>query len=182
MAEPECIKETTIDLDCINSINFEQPKEVPINPTDIDIIPLNDSEEHKASVVSTVPSLPKPSNLPNSNPRNSTISQSTPISTISPPKRVPTKMKSEGEVLVGTPVKEGHVNYMLMYDMLTGIRISVSRCNAKALRDVTASDFIAAHKLAFDVYVIYNVGLETNLHHHPSTTLNSKTMHLGYLE
>jgi hypothetical protein len=29
------------------------------------------------------------------------------------------------EVLVGTPVKEGHANYLLMYDMLTGIRISV---------------------------------------------------------
>ena len=34
--------------------------------------------------------------------------------------------KSDREVLIGTPVKEGHVNYMLMYDMLTGIRISVS--------------------------------------------------------
>ncbi|KAL5032172.1 hypothetical protein BDV3_000763 [Batrachochytrium dendrobatidis] len=55
------------------------------------------------------------------------------------------------EVLVGTPVKEGHANYMLMYDMLTGIRISVSRCNAKPLRDIVAEDFTAAHKLAFDV-------------------------------
>ncbi|KAJ3361319.1 Phosphatidylinositol-4-phosphate 5-kinase [Kappamyces sp. JEL0680] len=61
------------------------------------------------------------------------------------------KEKSEREVLVGTPVKEGHVNYMLMYDMLTGIRISVSRCNAKPKREVVAQDFTAAHKLAFDV-------------------------------
>jgi hypothetical protein len=59
--------------------------------------------------------------------------------------------KSEREVLVGTPVKEGHVNYMLMYDMLTGIRISVSRCNAKPIREAVDSDFTAAHKLAFDV-------------------------------
>ena len=62
-----------------------------------------------------------------------------------------TRQKSEREVLVGTPVKEGHVNYLLMYDMLTGIRISVSRCNAKPGRDIVESDYTAAHKLAFDV-------------------------------
>lgn len=39
--------------------------------------------------------------------------------------RILSRQRSEKEVLVGTPVKEGHVNYMLMYDMLTGIRISV---------------------------------------------------------
>ena len=33
--------------------------------------------------------------------------------------------RREKEVLIGTPVKEGHANYVLMYDMLTGIRISV---------------------------------------------------------
>jgi hypothetical protein len=33
--------------------------------------------------------------------------------------------RKEKEVLIGTPVKEGHANYVLMYDMLTGIRISV---------------------------------------------------------
>ena len=61
------------------------------------------------------------------------------------------RQRSDREVLVGTPVKEGHVNYMLMYDMLTGIRISVSRCYAKPHREVVESDFQAAHKLAFDV-------------------------------
>ncbi|KAJ3210425.1 Phosphatidylinositol-4-phosphate 5-kinase [Dinochytrium kinnereticum] len=61
------------------------------------------------------------------------------------------RQKSEKEVLVGTPVKEGHVNYMLMYDMLTGIRVSVSRCNAKPLRPLEEEDLEAAHKLAFDV-------------------------------
>jgi 1-phosphatidylinositol-4-phosphate 5-kinase len=39
-----------------------------------------------------------------------------------------------------------------MYDMLTGIRISVSRCTAKQSRELTEADFAAAHKLAFDVY------------------------------
>ncbi|KAJ3114367.1 Phosphatidylinositol-4-phosphate 5-kinase [Phlyctochytrium bullatum] len=62
-----------------------------------------------------------------------------------------TRQRSEKEVLVGTPVKEGHVNYMLMYDMLTGIRVSVSRCNAKPVRPLEPEDFQAAHKLAFDV-------------------------------
>lgn len=62
------------------------------------------------------------------------------------------RMKGDGEVLVGTPVMEGHANYMLMYDMLTGIRISVSRCNAKPTREMEPSDFTAAHKLAFDAY------------------------------
>lgn len=58
--------------------------------------------------------------------------------------------KAKREVLIGTPVKEGHPNYILMYDMLTGIRISVSRCNAKPDRDIDEGDYIAAHKLAFD--------------------------------
>ncbi|KAI9345645.1 hypothetical protein BDR26DRAFT_856386 [Obelidium mucronatum] len=63
-----------------------------------------------------------------------------------------TRQRSGGrEVLVGTPIKEGHVNYMLMYDMLTGIRISVGRCAAKPMRELTPEDFTAAHKLAFDV-------------------------------
>ena len=61
------------------------------------------------------------------------------------------RKQSEKEVLVGTPVKEGHSNYMMMYDMLTGIRISVSRCYAKQHREIVPSDYTAAHKLAFDV-------------------------------
>ena len=61
------------------------------------------------------------------------------------------RKQSEREVLVGTPVKEGHSNYMMMYDMLTGIRISVSRCSAKQHREIVPADYVAAHKLAFDV-------------------------------
>ncbi|OUM70266.1 hypothetical protein PIROE2DRAFT_25069, partial [Piromyces sp. E2] len=54
-------------------------------------------------------------------------------------------------VLVGTPIKEDHVHYVLMYDMLTGIRVAVSRCLAKAKRPIQDQDFQAAHKLAFDI-------------------------------
>ncbi|KAJ3230305.1 Phosphatidylinositol-4-phosphate 5-kinase [Chytriomyces hyalinus] len=54
-------------------------------------------------------------------------------------------------VVLGTPIREGHANYLLMYDMLTGIRVSVSRCHAKPGRVLDEADFKAAHKLAFDV-------------------------------
>ncbi|KAJ3017198.1 UNVERIFIED_CONTAM: Phosphatidylinositol-4-phosphate 5-kinase [Siphonaria sp. JEL0065] len=64
----------------------------------------------------------------------------------------PTLTRRSGDGLnLGTPVREGHANYLLMYDMLTGIRVSVSRCHAKPNRPLEAADFNAAHKLAFDV-------------------------------
>lgn len=52
---------------------------------------------------------------------------------------------------IGTRVAEGHRNYQMMYDMLTGIRIAVGRVSAKIQRDLTPDDFTAAHKLVFDV-------------------------------
>ncbi|KAI9313741.1 hypothetical protein BX666DRAFT_1973038 [Dichotomocladium elegans] len=54
-------------------------------------------------------------------------------------------------VHIGTRIAEGHRNYQLMYDMLTGIRIAVGRVSAKLSRDLTAEDFRAAHKLVFDI-------------------------------
>ena len=48
-------------------------------------------------------------------------------------------------------VDEDHQNYILMYDMLTGIRISVSRCQTKPTRPLTPDDFYATHKMAFDL-------------------------------
>ncbi len=55
--------------------------------------------------------------------------------------------------LVGNLIGEGHVNYVLMYNMLTGIRIAVSRCQAKIRRTLSEEDFTAAHKYSFDMYV-----------------------------
>ncbi|KAI8991145.1 hypothetical protein BDF20DRAFT_811637 [Mycotypha africana] len=52
---------------------------------------------------------------------------------------------------IGTRVTEGHRNYQLMYDMLTGIRIAVGRVSAKMARPLSPEDFTAAHKLVFDV-------------------------------
>ncbi|VDC03113.1 unnamed protein product, partial [Peniophora sp. CBMAI 1063] len=55
------------------------------------------------------------------------------------------------KVAVGNVIGEGHANYVLMYNMLTGIRIAVSRCQAKIARALTPEDFNAAHKYSFDI-------------------------------
>ncbi|KAI8888845.1 SAICAR synthase-like protein [Backusella circina FSU 941] len=59
--------------------------------------------------------------------------------------------ESESRLKIGTRVSEGHRNYQMMYDMLTGIRIAVGRVCAKMKRELTMDDFTAAHKLVFDV-------------------------------
>ncbi|KAJ9086341.1 Phosphatidylinositol-4-phosphate 5-kinase, variant 2 [Entomophthora muscae] len=59
--------------------------------------------------------------------------------------------EDDEKVLIGTRVGEGHANYALMYNMLTGIRVSVSRCSARPMRTLSMPDFRAANKLAFDV-------------------------------
>ncbi|KAF9974189.1 Phosphatidylinositol-4-phosphate 5-kinase [Actinomortierella ambigua] len=61
------------------------------------------------------------------------------------------KDEDDDRVLIGTRIGEDHVNYVLMYNMLTGIRVSVSRCNAKPQRALVDEDFTSAHKLAFDI-------------------------------
>lgn len=56
--------------------------------------------------------------------------------------------------LVGNLIGEDHVNYVLMYNMLTGIRIGVSRCQAKMKKFLTEEDFVAKHKYSFDMCVL----------------------------
>ncbi|KAI8913417.1 hypothetical protein EDD86DRAFT_200509 [Gorgonomyces haynaldii] len=58
--------------------------------------------------------------------------------------------RKSSDVIYGTPIIEGHQHYALMYDMLTGIRISVSRAESRPLGEVQQQEFKAAHKLAFD--------------------------------
>ncbi|KAI0726501.1 SAICAR synthase-like protein [Fomitopsis betulina] len=53
--------------------------------------------------------------------------------------------------LVGNLIGEEHVNYVLMYNMLTGIRTSVSRCQAKIRRPLAQDDYDAANKYSFDI-------------------------------
>lgn len=64
------------------------------------------------------------------------------------------KKKDEEEddrVVVGTKVDMNHVNWVTAYNMLTGIRFTVSRTNAKMNRDLTDADFDARHKFSFDM-------------------------------
>lgn len=61
--------------------------------------------------------------------------------------------EEENRVLVGTKVDSNHVNWVTAYNMLTGIRFTVSRINAKIDRDLTDADFDAKHKFSFDMYV-----------------------------
>lgn len=56
-------------------------------------------------------------------------------------------------VIVGTKVDQNHVNYVTAYNMLTGIRFTVSRINAKMDRELTPADFEAKHKFSFDMCV-----------------------------
>lgn len=70
-------------------------------------------------------------------------------------KRASKKKKKEEEdddrVLVGTKVDEKHANWVTAYNMLTGIRVSVSRTNAKLDRPLTDADFESKAKTTFDM-------------------------------
>lgn len=57
----------------------------------------------------------------------------------------------DDRVVVGTKVDESHVNWVTAYNMLTGIRFTVSRTNAKLDRELTDADFSAKHKFSFDI-------------------------------
>jgi len=59
--------------------------------------------------------------------------------------------EDEDRVVVGTKVDQNHVNYVTAYNMLTGIRFTVSRTNAKLDRMLTDADFEARHKFSFDM-------------------------------
>lgn len=60
--------------------------------------------------------------------------------------------EDDDRVVVGTKVDQHHVNYVTAYNMLTGIRFTVSRTNAKIRKgDITDQHFAAAHKFSFDV-------------------------------
>lgn len=70
-------------------------------------------------------------------------------------KRASKRRKKEEEdddrVVVGTKVDQNHVNWETAYNMLTGIRFTVSRTNAKLDRPLTDADFDARHKFSFDM-------------------------------
>ena len=59
--------------------------------------------------------------------------------------------EDDDRVVMGTKVDQDHQNYVTAYNMLTGIRFTVSRTNAKLPRELTDADFTAKHKFSFDV-------------------------------
>ncbi len=59
--------------------------------------------------------------------------------------------EDDERVVVGTRVDQNHVNWVTAYNMLTGIRFTVSRTNAKLDRPLTEADFEARHKFSFDM-------------------------------
>lgn len=61
--------------------------------------------------------------------------------------------EDDDRVVVGTKVDQHHVNWVTAYNMLTGIRFTVSRTNAKLDRELTEADFEAKHKFSFDMFV-----------------------------
>ena len=70
-------------------------------------------------------------------------------------KRASRKQRREEEdderVVIGNKVDMNHVNWMTAYNMLTGIRFTVSRTNAKIDRELSEADFNAKHKFSFDI-------------------------------
>ncbi|KAG0670859.1 Phosphatidylinositol-4-phosphate 5-kinase [Kluyveromyces marxianus] len=61
------------------------------------------------------------------------------------------KFLDDDKVLVGKKVTEGHVNFIIAYNMLTGIRVAVSRCSG-IMKPLTDKDFKLTKKLAFDYH------------------------------
>jgi 1-phosphatidylinositol-4-phosphate 5-kinase len=61
------------------------------------------------------------------------------------------EIEDDDRVLVGTKVDESHANWVTAYNMLTGIRVAVSRTNAKIDRNLTDADFYVKQKSTFDM-------------------------------
>lgn len=59
--------------------------------------------------------------------------------------------EDDEKVIIGNKVDKDHVNWVTAYNMLTGIRFTVSRNNAKIDRQLTDADFDAKNKLRFDM-------------------------------
>ncbi|CCK68126.1 1-phosphatidylinositol-4-phosphate 5-kinase KNAG_0A04540 [Huiozyma naganishii CBS 8797] len=60
-------------------------------------------------------------------------------------------LMDDDRVLIGNKVSEGHVNFIIAYNMLTGIRVAVSRCSG-IMKPLTPADFKCSKKLAFDYH------------------------------
>ncbi|WFD33796.1 1-phosphatidylinositol-4-phosphate 5-kinase [Malassezia cuniculi] len=67
------------------------------------------------------------------------------------PTRTERRDEEYAPAMMGNLIGEGHENYVLMYHMLTGIRIGVSRASARPRSPLMEADFQAKHKFTFDI-------------------------------
>lgn len=56
----------------------------------------------------------------------------------------------EDQIYIGNKITEGHQNFVMAYNMLTGIRVAVSRCSG-VMKKLNDSDFRATKKLTFNM-------------------------------
>ncbi|CAK9437966.1 uncharacterized protein LODBEIA_P23440 [Lodderomyces beijingensis] len=63
--------------------------------------------------------------------------------------RVKKRFTEDEKVLVGNKISEGHDNFVMAYNMLTGIRVAVSSCSG-VMRQLTDQDFVNTKKLSFN--------------------------------
>lgn len=59
------------------------------------------------------------------------------------------KLIDDDKVLIGNKISEGHENFVMAYNMLTGIRVAVSRCSGVP-KKLTDQDFYLCKKLTFN--------------------------------
>ncbi|CUM65297.1 uncharacterized protein PRCAT00002932001 [Priceomyces carsonii] len=64
-------------------------------------------------------------------------------------KKIKKNSIDEEKVLVGNKISEGHENYVMAYNMLTGIRVAVSRCSG-VMKKIDDEDFKVTKKLSFN--------------------------------
>ncbi|KAG7660531.1 MSS4 [[Candida] subhashii] len=59
-------------------------------------------------------------------------------------------MEDDNRVLMGNKISEGHENFVMAYNMLTGIRVAVSRCSG-VRKKLIDQDFKSTKKLSFNM-------------------------------
>ncbi|KAJ3367711.1 Phosphatidylinositol-4-phosphate 5-kinase [Allomyces arbusculus] len=74
-----------------------------------------------------------------------------PTSSSAPVRRRTLTRKVSEHVGIGNKIDKHHQKYAFMYHLLTGVRLSVGRCESKEDRPLVPDDFKAQHKLASDV-------------------------------
>lgn len=91
---------------------------------------------------------------------------------------------STSHTLYGSAMEENHVNFVLMYDMLTGIRHSVSACQAKPAHVISDKDFSYARTYFSPIYLFLGITFcqIPASRPHQSSSLDLRTIVLGFFD